>query len=196
MKIEFKMALTKADWIDFNQAYLKFTNKRRRRIAAVLIGLLLITAVISLFSLVSYIIEYHEYFALHDYSEIFKYNSDGVFLPLVYLLVSAFAFYRFFIAPKKAVNKMVNHPENQQMFDKKRLVLDSEKILSESELTTQVYDWQMVVKVIESPDFIALFLSHSACLLFPKYQLELQQLTGLETLIADNFKDEIIYIEK
>lgn len=195
-EVKFESALTKEDWLTFNKIYHKIVNKKRR-IIILSIGCLAIS--ISVFYsilLILSVIKYHAFYAQQGYGNIFTYQRVEIINIVIYLALAVLLFYRYFKGIERTTKKMLNNPENQLFFNKKEITINSEQIQAITNLNEVKYTWLSVTKVIETKQFIAVFVSSSSCLLVNKNALSPEQIQDFQVLLQANFTGKVLQVEK
>ncbi|MTD41917.1 hypothetical protein GIX45_25510 [Erwinia sp. CPCC 100877] len=166
--VEFTTSVTKEDWITFNKIYVKYTHRKGFRLILVVMILAFLIFLGSLHSLVDYLQRHQAYFESFGYGELFSVATFTVMMPIIYFILTALLAYRYFFSIPLAARRMVEHPENSKMLFKRKVLFDDAFIQVLVDKDESKYAWESLTKIIETSEYLALFLNERSCLLFSK----------------------------
>jgi hypothetical protein len=158
---EFTSKLTKEDWIGFNRIYGKYTFKKFFWVSMIILFLIILKQV---YSLIRYVWLIQAYLGILD-SHILVSMIGKLIL---YLFMTTIPIGVYFFRTPLAAKRMLKHPENSKMLAERKVMFDDACIQIFIEKNEFKYAWESIIKIFETNDYVALFLTRNQCLLFSK----------------------------
>lgn len=183
MNVEFRSLITAKNWIEFNKIYFNFINKEKRKFV---FGGLIIMGVISL-SLIYRLVKTSS--TADDYREL-------VLLFLIYGVITLLLTYKIMFSLNKKIIRAMKHPDNAKMFEAKEYIFTDSVIRVISKESWSEFTWDNVVRIVETQQFIGIFLNATGCFLFDKSSISKEQILNLEEIIHNKDGKKLMTIRK
>lgn len=193
--INFVIKSSKHDWLIFNKQYFNYINKRKRWFVAAGLLLCLCISMVLIFLMIEFIIQNQGSIELFGFMTLVKGDPIRFIGPIVYLILTSLLLDKYFFSVKRAVKKMMNHPENSSMFESKRVYINENVIQYSTRFSESTLKWEAIIKILESSEFIAIFIEKNSCLLFPKRKIMYKDLDILDQLIKTCYDGNFIKID-
>lgn len=182
----------KEDFVAFNQVYMRYQN-RKRDIFFKAIGLIcLLVSLYHIYKLISFYQVYQTFISENGFIAIVNYQSSRVFIAILYLILALFLFFNTKIQIKVRLKRAMNNPENRIYFSKKVIHFTEEKVIIKQGDSDSAIPWEMIVKVIETKQYIFLFNSSATGVLIPKKVIPKEMKQTLHEMIRAKTANQII----
>mgnify|MGYP001373202135 CR=1 FL=1 len=190
--IEVSNKLSEADWLDFNEVYVKHLSKKRVSRAMSVLPIYLLLLLYFVYRLISELNLYMNtlYFPLN---QALRLAAGRIFVVIVIGLICAYALFHVYAYYSSSyLRKKLRKQMDPATFEESRICLTDESIGTYSSSTDLRLSWEKVAKLVYTDKLIVLYGPGMVCIIIAKSCLTEEELTSVEAKIDSCYSGEVV----
>ncbi|WP_162615270.1 YcxB family protein [Saezia sanguinis] len=185
--------LNKQDLLAINRTVINHTvGKKYRNIIGILFALFILTTAWFSYTWLEYHQTYESYFSTHSS---LPYFLKHMFLPIVFLAVLVIFVIRIKTYHQSITRMALKNPDNSAFFNPSTTTFSDEGLYTEKEYVKGYYQWPAIVKVMDTPQFLLIFVSATQVHFIKKSNCSADELQFIMNLLHRHYTGKIITLE-
>lgn len=186
--------LNEQDWLAINRTVINHTvGKKYRNTIGIIFALFILATTWFSYTWLEYHQTYEHYFSTHSS---LPYFLKHMFWPIVFLAILVIFFIRIKTYPQSVTRMTVKNPDNSMYLSPATITFSDEGLYTEKEYVKGYYQWPAIVKVMDTPQFLILFVSAAHGHFIKKSNCSADQLQFIMNLLHRHYTGKIITLAR
>ena len=186
--------LNEQDWLAINRTVINHTvGKKYRNTIGIIFALFILATAWFSYTWLEYHQTYEHYFSTHSS---LPYFLKHMFWPIVFLAILVIFFIRIKTYPQSVTRMTLKNPDNSTYFSPATITFSDEGLYTEKEYVKGYYQWPAIVKVMDTPQYLILFVSAAHGHFIKKSNCSADELQFIMNLLHRHYTGKIITLAR